>query len=673
MQIHQSPTKTTQRIACTAKTLSISFAKVMYLDWHFHPFLYLVIISIFHFSSTSSASESEALLRLKKSFTNAGALSSWIPGSVPCNRQTHWNGLLCFNGIVTGLQLENMGLSGTIDVDALAAIHGTQEPKLCLIIIPLQSLKKVRLSDNKFTGGIPPSLAELPRLSELHLEKNQFSGTIPSIDQPALMSFNVSNNKLEGEIPPNLAIFNNSSFDGNDHLCGDKFGRGCENTAQTSSESPTGAGLDADMMVRKDSDHSSNNVIKTVGGGPAVIIFRMRRRDKDFDVIENRRMVMLQQQHSRCKFRCRIDQKGMGATKKMGSSRKGSNNGRGGAGELVIVNTEKGAFEVLGNGGMGPSYKARMANGVMVVVKRTREMNTLSKDEFDAEIRKLGRLHHANILTPLAFHYQPDEKLLIVQGIAEGLGYLHTKLASSHLPHGNLKSSNVFLSDGSEPLLSECGLRPLISPPTLAQALFGYKAPEAAQHGGSSFLKSSQERNPEQRLNITDAIQMIQGLKLERTIQALPSPRSRWLIMQMHPRPGCLLMLPDLCSDKKPLSMTTALAYWTDPSLLGCKSEGLTFSDRKGQRGCEESWGHGEVVMKGKQWVPAGLFGRVRLKGEALLHAEREGAAREGRIGAVSNGRGAAASSSNWLASSSHFTIISKTKTAAVPLVHLQF
>ncbi|KAJ6714978.1 LEUCINE-RICH REPEAT RECEPTOR-LIKE PROTEIN KINASE PXC1 [Salix viminalis] len=76
-------------------------------------------------------------------------------------------------------------------------------------------------------------------------------------------------------------------------------------------------------------------------------------------------------------------------------------------------------------------------------------------------------------------------RLKIVQGIAEGLGYLHTKLASSHLPHGNLKSSNVFLSDGSEPLLSECGLRPLISPPTLAQALFGYKAPEAAQHGVS--------------------------------------------------------------------------------------------------------------------------------------------------------------------------------------------
>ncbi|KAF9689809.1 hypothetical protein SADUNF_Sadunf01G0131200 [Salix dunnii] len=194
----------------------------MDLDWHFHPFLYLVIISIFHFSLTSSASDFGALLRLKKSFTNAGALSSWILGSVPRNRQTHWNGLLCFDGIVTGLQLQNMGLSGTIDVDALATIQGLRSlsfaynsftgtiPQLNRLgylkamylrgnqfsgEIPsdffskMKSLKRVWLSDNKFTGGIPPSLAEFPRPSELHLEKNQFSGTIPSIDQPTLMSF----------------------------------------------------------------------------------------------------------------------------------------------------------------------------------------------------------------------------------------------------------------------------------------------------------------------------------------------------------------------------------------------------------------------------------------------------------------------------------------------------
>ncbi|KAJ6308647.1 hypothetical protein OIU76_018267 [Salix suchowensis] len=335
-------------------------------------------------------------------------------------------------------------------------------------------------------------------------------------------------------------------------------------------------------------------------------------------------MVMLQQQHSRCKFRCRIDQREWELPKRWDQAVKGLIMERGGVGELVIVNTEKGAFglpDLMKSFGRS-AWKWR--NGVfvrirrgwlMVVVKRTREMNTLSKDEFDAEIRKLGRLHHANILTPLAFHYQPDEKPLVIEDrhMLNSTGlfvsrlfkelprdwaiYLHTKLASSHLPHGNLKSSNLFLSDDSEPCIA---FRIWSSSPDQpsnvgSSILFGYKAPEAAQHGvspmcdvyclgiiivleiltgkfPSQYLNNAKggtdvvqrvesaisdgretelldpeiasstnslgqmrrllgigaacvERNPEQRLNITDAIQMIQDIKLERTIQALPSLR----------------------------------------------------------------------------------------------------------------------------------------------------
>lgn len=76
-------------------------------------------------------------------------------------------------------------------------------------------------------------------------------------------------------------------------------------------------------------------------------------------------------------------------------------------------------------------------------------------------------------------------RLKIVQGIAKGLGYLHTELASSYLPHGNLKSSNVLLSPDNEPSLSEFGFGPLIVPPMLSQTQFGYKAPEVTQYGVS--------------------------------------------------------------------------------------------------------------------------------------------------------------------------------------------
>lgn len=76
----------------------------------------------------------------------------------------------------------------------------------------------------------------------------------------------------------------------------------------------------------------------------------------------------------------------------------------------------------------------------------------------------------------------PD-RLKIVQGIARGLGYLHTELASYDLPHGNLKSSNVLLTPDNEPLLSEYGFSPLTNPSVIGQAQIAYKAPEIAKFG----------------------------------------------------------------------------------------------------------------------------------------------------------------------------------------------
>ncbi|KAJ6342349.1 hypothetical protein OIU78_010306 [Salix suchowensis] len=315
----------------------------------------------------------------------------------------------------------------------------------------------------------------------------------------------------------------------------------------------------------------------------------MRRRDKIFDVIENRSNGNAAAAALEVQVSLSNRSKGMGATKKMGSSRKGSNNGRGGVGELVIVNTEKGAFglpdlmkasaEVLGNGGMGSSYPDEKPL-VYEYMPRGSLLYLLHGDRGPS---------HAELNWSV--------RLKIVQGIAEGLGYLHTKLASSHLPHGNLKSSNLFLSDDSEPCIA---FRIWSSSPDQpsnvgSSILFGYKAPEAAQHGvspmcdvyclgiiivleiltgkfPSQYLNNAKggtdvvqrvesaisdgretelldpeiasstnslgqmrrllgigaacvERNPEQRLNITDAIQMIQDIKLERTIQALPSLR----------------------------------------------------------------------------------------------------------------------------------------------------
>ncbi|XP_050231373.1 pollen receptor-like kinase 3 [Mercurialis annua] len=549
----------------------------MALNWLLRPILpMLILVFSLQSSSISSITESDALINLKNSFTNASALSSWVNGSTPCEGETQWNGLLCSNGIVIGLRLEKMGLSGEINVDALLRISGLRSisfarnsfsgpiPELSRLgylksiflsgnqfsgeipsdfFLKMVSLKKIWLSDNNFTGDIPPSLMHLSNLLELHLENNEFTGTIPPIAQSTLKTFNVSNNKLKGKIPEGLEKFNLSSFAGNSDICGAKIGKACKTitaslAAATVTHNVTSIGSgNATKTKENEAERTTSAGIITLAAMllsvGAVILFKLRRKEDDFEVSgQDSSTATAGANEETVEVQVTMpdrSQETVEATKKTVSARKGCNqsNKSAGSAELVMVNNGKGVFglhdlmkaaaEVLGNGGLGSSYKALMTDGEAVVVKRMREMNALGKDGFDSEVRKLGRLKHQNILTPLAFHYRKDEKLLIyeympkgsllyllhgeggpshgelnwplrlriISGIARGLFYLHTELASFDLPHGNLKSSNIFLNSQNEPVIAEFGFNKLTIPSVGKQALLAFKSPEAAQSGVS--------------------------------------------------------------------------------------------------------------------------------------------------------------------------------------------
>ena len=62
------------------------------------------------------------------------------------------------------------------------------------------------------------------------------------------------------------------------------------------------------------------------------------------------------------------------------------------------------------------------------------------------------------------------------------MGFLHSEYSSYDLPHGNLKSSNVLLSENYEPLIIDYALDPLTNPNHSAQVMFAYKSPEYIQH-----------------------------------------------------------------------------------------------------------------------------------------------------------------------------------------------
>ncbi|KAL0396958.1 UNVERIFIED_CONTAM: Pollen receptor-like kinase [Sesamum calycinum] len=505
-------------------------------------YVFLLIFPII----TSSVSESEALLKLKGSFTNATALDSWRPGTEPCAKVKPWVGVICDKTVVSALRLGHLGLSGTIDIDALASLSGLRSigfmsnafsgpiPEFhrmgalkALFLsknqfsgeIPsdyftkLLGLKKVWLAGNRFSGPIPSSLGKLSHLMELHLEDNQFSGPIPSLVQQSLISLDLSNNNLEGQIPSGMAKFPSNAFKGNPGLCGGSLGKPCNTSAQSLSITAETNGPRRTIFIWVLVASAVVFLLMTAG------IFVLKQRQDRFDlVIEDSPSI-----HASSIRKKDFDtgRDGLSSSHRIESSRKGSSRFARGVGDIVMLNYENGEFgladmmkaaaEVLGSGSLGSSYKATMASGLAVVVKRIKEIPKMGKDHFDAEMRKLASLNHENVLPPLAYHYRKDEKLFvyeyqpkgslqfllhgdrgvahaqltwpvrlkIIQGIARGLGFLHSELSVLDLPHGDLKSSNVLLTPGFEPLLTDYGFCALVSSSHAAQALAAYKSPEA--------------------------------------------------------------------------------------------------------------------------------------------------------------------------------------------------
>ncbi|GKA95035.1 pollen receptor-like kinase 4 [Tanacetum coccineum] len=194
----------------------------------------------------SAQNDSATLIKFRSSLTNFGALNNWDVKVPPCNT-TIWTGIICKNGSVSKLQLENMGLGGTIDVDTLAEITSIRTlsfinnsfegsmPNLAKFG-PLRglflsnnkfsgdieddafkgfssSMTKVELANNEFTGNIPTSLTQLSTLIDLQLQNNKFDGKIPDFEQTDL-KVNFSNNRLDGSIPKGLSNQDPSAFAG---------------------------------------------------------------------------------------------------------------------------------------------------------------------------------------------------------------------------------------------------------------------------------------------------------------------------------------------------------------------------------------------------------------------------------------------------------------------------
>ncbi|TYH31714.1 hypothetical protein ES288_A01G194500v1 [Gossypium darwinii] len=176
------------------------------------------------------------------------------------------------------------------------------------------------------------------------------------------------------------------------------------------------------------------------------------------------------------------------------------------------------AENLIGKGGSNRVYKGILPDNKAVAVKILESSKEACKD-FANEIEIISSLKHKHIMPLIGIcikdhdlisvydfsskgsleeilhgknkgkHALPWElRYNVAVGIAEGLDYLHNEL-SRPVIHRDIKSSNILLSDGFEPKLSDFGLA--IWGPTdssfLIQAdvvgTFGYLAPEYFMYG----------------------------------------------------------------------------------------------------------------------------------------------------------------------------------------------
>ncbi|XP_054785734.1 pollen receptor-like kinase 1 [Prosopis cineraria] len=503
-------------------------------------FLLLFFYGVNVIPSCFGSSEQELLLKFKDSLqyeSSNTTFSTWNASvSPPCSGdRPNWVGVSCAEGKISGLKLENMGLKGLIDVDALQELpnlrtlsfinndfHSTWpdlnklSPLKTFYLsnnrfygeIPSQTfqsmnwLKKVHLANNQFSGEIPTSLTMVPRLMELRLEGNKFSGRIPNFLQKELKSFSVANNQLHGEIPASLSELPISSFSGNEGLCGTPM------SACHSSKSPSIITIVAIAIA-------VGVAVILIG----VIIFLLRRRKSQpaaASSVEN------PQSNQRKRARLREVDEGSNhsrASQVSNHSKKSENM------KLCFVRKDRERFdlqdllrasaEILGSGSFSSSYKAALLNGSMMVVKRFKQMNNVGKEEFQEHMRRIGRLDHPNLLPLVAYYYRKEEKLLvtdyvpdgslavrlhgpqdagkpgldwptrlkIVKGITKGLEYLYKELPSLIAPHGHLKSSNVLLTQSYEPLLTDYGLVPVMNQELAQDMMVIYRSPDYRQEG----------------------------------------------------------------------------------------------------------------------------------------------------------------------------------------------
>jgi Leucine-rich repeat (LRR) protein len=371
------------------------------------------------------------------------------------------------------------------------------------------------LSQNNISGPIPESIGNLTNLEILDLSRNKLTGFIPpSLTRLHFLSkFSVAYNNLSGPIPTGgqFNTFSSSSYEGNSNLCGPVVMQECSNP--TNEESKT-------LVTSK--RFNKKTVIAVVlcifFGVAAVVVLlgyyltssrRGKRKLNDgkiglptsslnsfteiqFDLIRDADLVMLKGE-TEISFQ-----------------------------DILTATNNFDQSSIVGCGGFGLVYKAELACGAKLAIKRLSGNSWLMEREFEAEVEALSVAQHENLVPLKGYSIHGDIRLLIypymengslddwlhdqgshasesdfncqldwptrlriAQGASQGLSYIH-EVCMPQIVHRDIKSSNILLDKKFEAHVADFGLARLILPykthvTTELIGTLGYIPPEYGQ------------------------------------------------------------------------------------------------------------------------------------------------------------------------------------------------
>ncbi|XP_027359869.1 probable inactive receptor kinase At5g58300 isoform X2 [Abrus precatorius] len=418
------------------------------------------------------------------------------------------------------LSLHSNGLKGNIpsnilSIPSLQFAHLQHNNFSGLIPSPVSpKLIALDISFNSFSGNIPPTFQNLRRLTWLYLQNNSISGFIPDFNLPSLKYLNLSYNNLNGSIPSSIKTFPSTSFVGNSLLCGPPLNHCSTISPSPSPSSDYQPSTPETTQNQKATTHKKSfglaTILALVIGSIAflsllvviisVCCLKRKKNIKSSGILKGK---------ASCAGKPEV-------SKSFGSGVQGAEKNKlfffeGSSYSFDLEDLLKASAEVLGKGSYGTAYKAVLEEGTTVVVKRLKEV-VVGKKEFEQHLEIVGRIgHHPNVMPLRAYYYSKDEKLLVYNympggslffllhgnrgagrtpldwdsrvkislGAAKGIAFIHSE-GGPKFTHGNIKSTNVLITQELDSCISDIGLPPLMNTPATMSRSNGYRAPEVS-------------------------------------------------------------------------------------------------------------------------------------------------------------------------------------------------